>query len=62
VRQLVENHIMKAAENITERVQNLFPNFKRGKKSFGYKSIENFIKRKGIVDVGRYSYNNFTDT
>jgi len=37
VRQLFENHIMKAAEDITERVQNIFPIFKSGKKSVGYK-------------------------
>lgn len=37
VRQLVENHIMKAAEDITERVQNLFPIFKSSKKGVGYK-------------------------
>ena len=36
VRQLVENHIMDAAEDISERLQNIFPIFKSGKKSVGY--------------------------
>ena len=37
VRQLVENHIMDAAEDISERLQNIFPIFKSGKQTVGYK-------------------------
>jgi DNA-binding GntR family transcriptional regulator len=36
VRQLVENHIMEAAEDIRERLQNMFPIFESGNRSISY--------------------------
>ena len=37
VRQLVEDHIMEAAEDMRERLQNIFPIFNNGQQTVGYK-------------------------